>query len=1676
MSMQTIRPYEMSVWTLRDSYLATLKAPGVENKGHIEEPEFSLKNDGTLEIKFKVPMYYWNNNKLIENPYWYDVKHGLLMTGLRKIKLIFNKRTKDEAIYEFLVTSIVEEHASNGSLYCSVTASGLTFQELGKKGYNISLSSDDFLLDYSDFMDWLDNEAEENSWDTEKYNIELEKAPKQNINYWCDKVFANSDWNYSIQMNWFSHDGLLLYVLDSQDGTTPLVNIALVNKARIPTTEEIKTLQLESRQYFIDNRLIKYEDLTEEEKEKVNEFRENLGLRRNDTIYEDDYISSWDVDVENQKITPAKYEKYREKWRPVDAEKSNIYNLTQTIAEAFGVFCKYKFHYDDNYHIIKKEVIFYNTFLDEFNKDIDLTYGYGVKNIKRTLDSNDIFTKMIVNSVDDENSPTGILSILNTPANAIGENYILNFDYLYETGSIAEDQYLAVEDFKQTISFLNQKIKENESVIADYQVRIPELEADINFSNNVITQAQTQIEESLSAIKAITENETGTIQADKVFARFQQDSDGTYYIKITEKGVQPGSIQVHTNINLTDSSLIPRENYNIITDSNGNIEKLGGFVLTKEQANTLYAYLSYTYSPQLYHENVINTFLILMKKHKQLLETNTELLEKLQSELDSMIESRNNILEEKQKAIADFEKMMGPALREGNWRPDNYNSLYSTKKYDAKISANVSKMNENTDDIFNIFWDNEEFEGENVGYRKIGITENIESYPCIKLDNFDLLKTISQYLNPESEEILRYCYEEILAPSLRYEETADNKFSYSTYISKEFVADTQEALNKLIESAGGSISGITYNENNNGTISAVVNIPKNFLENSYAELENAILEEGLKALTNQDDVSKCTSSQINQVRETYGLTRYNYKYLELGADLIPGFIKNEFSNIIPVLFLVTDNVGFTGEELKNAITLNGKLCLMDMEVISERVDNNILTSTTEDLSDIPSYTDYTNTLVDEKITVLYNTSKENDFLFDYKQNGYFDVFPRLRVNDLTLNDNNIKLISIEPLRIWTKYENYSVLIREDSYLITPDSQCLIYRWSERLPQELEENNIIDILELSFNIEFQLSNAELSIYLDALEVSKINAFPQVSYEIEISDLNEDFIKTSYNQLNKIIHINDWELKFKNVLGYITEITMYLNEPWKDKVVVKNYKTKFEDLFSKIVVSSQQIQANLPVYNRAAAAFDSSGLIKENIIQDSLNNGRLSLSFLKGDLTLDQNNGILAKSDNGILMFNNEGIFTATEKDEENRWIWNTSLTPFGLNASLLKAGTIDTNLIRIYAGENLRFQMNADGLFAFRASEDGQTNQNEYVVHNSEGLFLVNKNDSQIINRVEVSWEGLIIRNLNNERVFYADNYGNLTLSGTINAVNGTIGGWHIVDKGLYSTTQNTLNEAAGIASGIITGGTNVIDGANNLYKVFWAGRDNNGNSRFYVDSNGDLFVNSAVFSEAIVTPQITINGINLSDVMPEFNNSGNIGLTALDGNVFRIDTTGNPEKTSLRFAISGNGVDSISNIQLQKYSNNNWNNIETSFNGTTYLTFSINYANMNLSEDSTTFKLSYKDVNNLTVEEEFTINLIKSADIIIVDVIANPTNNFNNGLAAGYNVNQLILQANVYKNGILIENPASIYNCQWYKKVYNNNNELTEQIIPGATNFILNVNSSDLINKRSATYVCKISN
>ena len=1394
MSNQTaIRPYEMSVWTLRDTFLASLRVPGIENKGQIEEPKMRLNTDGTQELSFKIPMYMYDwvtlekeveseneeGSKLIstpafkkiENPRWYDVKHGLLMVGLRKIKVIFNKGTADEDVYEFLVTDITEEHADDNSLYCNVNCSGLAFQELGKKGYNISLSADTYYLDYDEAIEQQE-EAQ-----TEEERPEL---PINNINYWCDKVFKNSDWEYSIQMDWATYDGFILHRffkddIQLPDGTITVdqnnpyigyigegtgnpiyissayTGIAHLNDAVIFPDEA----GLDDST-FVQERFITYTELLESERDALNDAREKYGLRRNDKIYEDDYTASWDISDDNI-LTPTHYEKFKEKRRMVESNESNIYNATQTIAEAFGVYCQYKYHYDNNYHIIKKEVIFYNDFMDELHGIIDLSYNYDVSSITRTLDSNDICTKLIVRSVDDDTSPSGKLSIMNTPANKTGENYLLNFDYLYQTGSIEKDQYEAIPKFELEVKKLNKKLITLEESKMRYEREINEYEATIAIEKPSIVAAEEQVEKAYAGLLAITKNETGTIEVMPKMGVLLKGENG-YYINISTQGVLEDTIQVYKECygNEVQGDPISKGSYQIIKDNTGNIIRLDGFQLDELQAAKYNCYyLKYSYRPELYYENIINTFSQRSLQSQQALEEAQEKLEVAQAAYDEVVEEHDDTLEQKQELIADFEKMMGPALREGTWQPDTYDDYGDYRVFDFEFTNTIidGKVKDN---YIELKWDDEPFDEEQLGYYNLGVNTDPIYYPCIKLDS-NLLSSIKDYLNNEDlDYTLQFKYDEVLK-------------------------------------GGAVLSNGTWSQTqtwNNKTYSA----------STLDELENAILLDKLKAegYVAQDAETINTDTISDHIllaaRQACGLSIHSPRFLTLGSEMTVGFLQDKTTlEVTPVLVLLG------AEDHDINFENNAMLCISSIQTLNNTTTIDAIESdaTAEETRII---TDYSAMQLKRIINPIYSFESEDTHIIKDYSTDYTYVYPRLYIQDMSLktSEDQLKLsiVNDNTIKNLQNYYDYNLLARDDGYYITIEGQRLI------------ENGEFDTI---IHVDYVMSNAELNIYLDALEVMQSSAFPQVSYSVTVSMLNEKFMHKAYRQLNRIAHINDFELKFENVLGYIAELNLDLDHPWEDTIDVKNYKTKFEDLFTKIVASTEQMKANATVYNKAAAAFNFAGDIKSDTLNDALSATSLSLAFTKGNLTIDDRDGIRAESQDGIVMMNSDGIFCATEKNGNGEWKWNSSILPTGINASLLKAGTIDTNLIRIYAGDNLRFQMNANGLYAYRAKDADEADQDQYVVHNSDGLFLIaEKGTKPIIStilkrnvvideksfewpiysqdeksfetvpvenneplttdvqRVEVSWDGLKLRNWQGEETFYADpDTGDLIIGGTL---------------------------------------------------------------------------------------------------------------------------------------------------------------------------------------------------------------------------------------------------------------------------------------------------------------------
>lgn len=162
------------------------------------------------------------------------------------------------------------------------------------------------------------------------------------------------------------------------------------------------------------------------------------------------------------------------------------------------------------------------------------------------------------------------------------------------------------------------------------------------------------------------------------------------------------------------------------------------------------------------------------------------------------------------------------------------------------------------------------------------------------------------------------------------------------------------------------------------------------------------------------------------------------------------------------------------------------------------------------------------------------------------------------------------------------------------------------------------------------------------------------------------------------------------------------------------------------------------------------------------------------------------------------------------------------------SGILKEQTLVTEIIQVNYGtteEMAKLSLNAADIVASIA--------NTKLTFNTDGLTVKNG--------------GLSILNTQDEKVFYADDAGNLFFSGTLNTSSGSLGGWRIDDYGLYSD-NGTI--------GLYAGG-DLIHPEDNLQSPirFWAGKyiiDDTVNYNFAVNHNGFLFAKQANVSGKII--------------------------------------------------------------------------------------------------------------------------------------------------------------------------------------------------------------------------------
>ena len=136
--------------------------------------------------------------------------------------------------------------------------------------------------------------------------------------------------------------------------------------------------------------------------------------------------------------------------RHLETKESNYFNILNNLAELFEVWVRFRIKHKKNGQFLRKEdgslikeVIFSQFSPNNRENQAGFKYGINLKNIKRTTDSSNIVTKLIVKDNENTFATDGLCSIKRAKENPTGENTIINFDYYINQNLLEYNQYLS---------------------------------------------------------------------------------------------------------------------------------------------------------------------------------------------------------------------------------------------------------------------------------------------------------------------------------------------------------------------------------------------------------------------------------------------------------------------------------------------------------------------------------------------------------------------------------------------------------------------------------------------------------------------------------------------------------------------------------------------------------------------------------------------------------------------------------------------------------------------------------------------------------------------------------------------------------------------------------------------------------------------------------------------------------------------------------------------------------------------------------------------------------------------------------------------------------------------------------------------------------------------------------
>lgn len=222
--------------------------------------------------------------------------------------------------------------------------------------------------------------------------------------------------------------------------------------------------------------------------------------------------SSKDSIAEILNIDPNKivqvYNADSEKISSIEEEKSNCFNIIQSLCESFECWAKFHIEHEENGAIkLDSTGAPYKsiTFHEYVGKDNFAGFKYGIneQSIQRTVQSDEIVSKTIVEQVPIDVVDGGTLTIRKAQANPSGESYILNFSYYLNNGLI-KDRTAFQTDYMTFITDLKKLNNQYNELIDDINtssIRLTTLNSKRTIYTELVEEAKASLTETQDEFK-----------------------------------------------------------------------------------------------------------------------------------------------------------------------------------------------------------------------------------------------------------------------------------------------------------------------------------------------------------------------------------------------------------------------------------------------------------------------------------------------------------------------------------------------------------------------------------------------------------------------------------------------------------------------------------------------------------------------------------------------------------------------------------------------------------------------------------------------------------------------------------------------------------------------------------------------------------------------------------------------------------------------------------------------------------------------------------------------------------------------------------------------------------------------------------------------------------------------